>query len=175
MSNYKRKKFFKGLGIGVAIIAVLALVGGIVTVGMGSLRERNPENLIKFDENYIRDTKTNYGLEVNVDDNGVIKLKGQTARNEELIVQTVTLPAGEYTISGIAKPNLAKMVLRATWGAGEEALAGLDSATFILEEETEVTVSIVINGSLDDDAIELVNRTIKPVIVEGDTPGNFYK
>ena len=136
MSNVKRtkrKKFWKGLGIGVAIVAVLALIGGVAAVGISSTLERNPDNLIKFDENYIRDTKTNYGLEVNVDDNGVIKLKGETTSNEELIVQTVTLPAGQYTISGIAKPNLAKMVLRATLGAGEEAFADLGSATFTLE------------------------------------------
>ena len=175
MSNVKRKKFFKRLGIGVAIIAILALVGGVAAVGMGSMIERNPDNLIEFDENYLRDTKTNYGLEVKVDDNGVIKLKGETTRNEELIVQTVTLPAGTYTISGIAKPNLAKMVLRATWGAGEQALAGLDSATFTLEEDTVVTVSIVIEGSDGENTIDWANRTIKPVIVEGNVAGDFYK
>ena len=175
MSNVKRKKFWKGLGIGVAIVAVLALICGVAAVGISSRLERNPDNLIKFDENYIRDTKTNYGLEVKVDDNGVIKLKGETTSNEELIIQTVTLPAGQYTISGIAKPNLAKMVLRATWGAGEEAFADLGSATFTLEEETDVTVSIVIHGSEDENTIEWANRTIKPVIVKGDTAGDFYK
>ena len=175
MSNYKTKKIWKRIGIGVAIVALLAVALALANGMLSGFRDRNSDNLIKLDDNYLKSKKTDYGLEVVVDDDGVIKLKGQTTRNEELIVQTVTLPAGTYTISGIAKPNLSKIVLRATWGEGNVAYAGLDSQTFTLEGETLVTVSIVVEGAEgDDNTIDFVNRTIKPVIIEGKEPGDFY-
>ena len=175
-TNFKAKRRLNSIVTFVCLVLVFALLGGIAVATFSSLRERNPDNLLTVDENYIRDKKTGYGLEVKVDDNGIIKLKGQSSRNEELIVQTVKLAAGTYTISGIEKPELDKVVLQATWGTGNIAYAGLDSATFTLDAEYEVTVAIVIEGTEDgENTIDWQNKTIKPVLVKGDVAGEFWK
>ena len=167
----KSKKILKIVGI----IAVVALVSAMAASLVSNMRDTNPDNLIKVNETYIQSQKTNYGLEVTVEDDGTIKLKGDTSANEELIVQTLTLPAGTYTISGIEKVNLAKMTLCAKWGGGNVANAGTGNATFTLDAETEVTVSLIIEGSEDGESnIEWANRTIRPVIVEGTEEGKFY-
>ena len=174
-NNNKTKRGWKLFGSILSIILVVAFLGGAATLAISSLRERNPDNLIKVDENYAISRKTGYGLEVVVDDDGTIRLKGQTSKNEQIIVQTVTLPAGEYTISGIEDPNLAKIVLKATWGTGNVAYAGLEDK-IVLEEETAVEVSIDIQGCEDgENTISWKNATIRPVIVAGDEPGDFYK
>ena len=174
MSKIKSKKIWSNLGNIITIVLLLAVFFLLIGTVFSS-RERNPKNLIKVDDKYLSSRRTDYGLEVVVEDDGVIKLKGQTTRNEKLDVQTLTLPAGTYTISGIEKPNLAKITLQATWGAGNVAFAGLESETFTLEADTLVTVSIVIEGSEgEEETIEWANRTIKPVIVSGKEPGEFY-
>ena len=133
------------------------------------------DNLLKVDESYIDDQKTDYGLEVKVDDNGVIKFSGQTSRNEKLPVQKLTLEPGTYTISGIEDLDISKMSLAAEYGNGNVAYAGSKSATFVLEETTEVSVVITIMGTENgENTISWSNKTIKPVLVKGDKPGEFW-
>ncbi len=176
MKNMKKRKIGKTILIIVATILCLGLVAGVGgALYEKVIAERNPDNLLKVDDTYIKSQKTNYGLEIDVDDNGVIKLEGNTSANEELVVQTVTLPAGTYTISGIEKPNIAKMTLAAKVD-GNSYYAGLSNDTFTLEAEKAVTIVInVQTGEGDEKTIDYVNRTIKPVLVKGEEIGDFYK
>ena len=172
----KKKRGWKTAGIIVAVIAIVALVAGAATTLLGSMRETNPKNMIKVDEGYMRDVKNNgYGLSIDVKDDGTIRLKGQTSKNEEFTVQTVTLSAGTYTISGL-ESNLDKVVLKAVYGEGNAAISGMDNATFTLESESEVRVVLTIQGSEDgNNTIDWTNNTIRPVIVGGSEAGDFYK
>lgn len=172
--NFKSKGKIKKILKIVGIVAVVALIGGMALSLVNNSRQRNDDNLIKVDDTYIQSQKTNYGLEVTVENDGTIKLKGNTSANEELPVQTLTLPAGTYTISGINKVDLSKMTLCAKWG-GNVAHAGTGSETFTLENETEVTISIIIEAAEDGEStIAFENRIIRPVLVEGEEPGEFY-
>ena len=172
----KKKGFWKTVGIVLAALLSVALLGGIATVSLNSLKERNPANLLKVDDTYLVDTNTAYGLSVEVDEDGIIKFDGQSSRRQEIIVQKLKLEPGVYTLSGINKVDITKMDLCATWGKGNIASAGTDSATFELKEETEVTVSIVIAESNREvgDTVVWQNKTIKPVLVKGTTAGDFY-
>ena len=175
MASYKTKKTWKTIGIIAAIIAIVALLLAISVPFINSMRDRNPANLLKVNESYIDDQKTDYGLEVTVDDNGAIYLDGQTSRNQLLTVQTVTLKAGTYTISGIKDVDISKMYLAAKWGEGNIAYAGTENATFVLDAETEVTVVISIEGTDGgENTISWANKTILPVLVQDDKPGDFY-
>ena len=172
----KKKGFLKWLLIIVGGVLALALLGGLASVGLESLKERNPANLLTVDEGYLVDTNTAYGLSVDVDSDGVIKFDGQSSRRDEIFVKTLTLEPGVYTLSGINKVDITKMDLRATWGNGNVASAGTDSAIFELTETTEVTVSIVIAASNSEVGNTIVwqNKTIKPVLVKGINAGDFY-
>ena len=178
--NFNKNKVKRGWKTAlkiIAIVAVVALLGGVAAMALGSLRERNPDNLIKVDENYLKDVTSNgYGLSIDVDEDGTIHLKGETSKNEEYIVQTVTLPAGTYTISGLKESNLDKVALKAVWGEGNSAISGTDNATFTLDAEYAVQVVITIQGAEDgENVIDWTNKLIRPVIVEGETAGDFYK
>ncbi len=173
-TNYKSKRRGQTALMIAGIVLIIALLAGIGVMAFSSMRERNPANLIKVDDNYVEDKVLMYGLEVDVNEDGVIKLKGQTSADEQIIVQTVKLAAGTYTLSGIDKPNLNEVVLRATWGNGNVAYAGLDSATFTLDAEYEVTIDILVKGSEDKNTVNWQNKTIKPVLVADDKPGEFW-
>ena len=170
-----KKSTWKTIGIIVAIVALGALLLSIGIPFINSMRDRNPANLIKTGDGYLKSKVTDYGLEVKVDENGAIHFDGQTSRNELLTVQTVTLGAGTYTISGIKDVDISKMYLAAKWGEGNIAYAGTESATFVLDAETEVTVVINIFGTEDgENTISWANRTVLPVLVQDDEPGDFY-
>lgn len=172
--NFKTRRTLNKIGKIALIILAVALCLGCVSMVVANVRERNEDNLIKVDDNYLPERNPGYGIFFDVDDDGVIKVKGDKASgNVEAIIQTVELEAGTYTLSGIEKPDQGKMTLTAQWGAGEVCYAGLFEAngTFTLTEKT--TVTIVLNIMADED-IAYANRTIKPVLVEGDDVGDFY-
>ena len=174
--NMKKKGFLKILGIVLLSLLAVALLAGLAVGGLSSLRERNPANLLVVDDSYAVDTHTAYGLSVEVDSDGVLKFDGQTSRRDEFVIKTIMLEPGVYTLSGINKVDITKMDLCATWGNGNIASAGTDSATFELTEATEVTVSIVIAASNKEvgNTIAWQNKTIRPVLVKGATVGDFY-
>ena len=178
MANVRRKRIWKTVGIIAAVVAIVALVAGVAVVGLSAMRERNPDNLIKVDDDYMESIENNgKGLSVDVKEDGTIKLKGKPTASDQFIVKTFVLDAGTYTISGLENPDLTKILLGVMWGSDgnvSKAYAGLDSQTFTFAEATEVTVFIDVYADAEDSDIEWQNRTIRPVIVEGDEPGEFY-
>ena len=172
--NFKTKRILNKVGKIALIVLAMALGLGCVSMFVAGTREVNPDNLIKVDDNYLPERNPGYGVSFDVDDDGVIKINGnKTSGHVEAIIQTIELEAGTYTLSGIAKPDQGIMTLTARWGAGEFCYAGLykENGTFTLTEKT--TVTIVLNIMADVD-IPYANKTIKPVLVADDEPGDFY-
>lgn len=172
--SFKTKRTMNKIGKVLLIILAIGLGLGCISMFVANTRERNPDNLIEVDDNYLVERNPGYGIDFDVDDDGVITVKGNKASgNIEAVIQTVELEAGTYTLSGIEKPDQGKMTLTAQWGSGEVCYAGLFQAngTFTLTEKT--TVTIVLNIMSDAD-IAYANKTIKPVLVEGDDVGDFY-
>ena len=176
--DFKRKrKTSYAIKIIAAILAVALLCGvGVVLFSNGFLQKRNDKNLIGPDsENYIKTQGTKYGVDVEVKEDGTIKLKGNPSGNIELVVDTVELEAGTYTLSAIKEPDLASVTLSAQWNVTNFCYAGFGDEvlddTFTLTEKTTVSVILSIQSEAE---IAYANRTIRPVLVSGDTAGDFY-
>ena len=158
----------------IALVALIAILGGVVgsfAVSGSSMfdRDLNPDNLIKVENYVVQDKDDNgNGVDVKVDDDGVIKLNGKATADDEYIVTELVLEPGEYTLSGF-KSDKSKVGLKATFGTSEH-YAGTSSDTFVLESST--TVTIVVYVAEDHYCL---NTTIKPVLVTGDEAGEFYK
>lgn len=170
--NFKKKKMPVWAQVLVAILAI-ALLGGVATVAFanGFLQERNEKNLLTVDDTYLKDTKLTNGIELDVTEDGAIHIKGDPSDNASVIIQEVKLAAGTYTISGIEKLDTNKVMLCVSYGNGNIAIAGDTSATFTLDAEETVSVEL---RFVKDAEIHYANRTIRPVLVEGDEPGDFY-
>ena len=165
----KTKRLFKRIGM----ILLIAILGGLIasfalTVADGFERELNPDNLMPA-EYLIEDGDTNgVGIDISVNDDGVIKLNGKATSDDEYSVCFITLKPGTYTISGI-KSNLDGVALKVLYNGNMSAVSGLMDDTFVIE--TETTVEVVITVA---EGTWCINKTIKPVIVEGEKPGDFY-
>ena len=129
-------------------------------------KDVNTDNLISKDSYLIRTQSYEQGLEVEVKDNGLIKVTGENkdAETMQIDICKVTLPAGTYTFSsGVNGTSASKYYLKAG-----DYYADFNNNTFTLTQETELTVSIfVLKG-------EEVNCTFAPVIVPGEEEGSFF-
>ena len=172
-TNFKKKKQKSFAMKIVAAIFIIALLCGFITFAFsnGFLRDRNEENLISL-EGYIVDQKDLYGIELDVKDDGVIKIKGDTKENVDFCINYLYLDPGTYTLSGIADPNLGSITLNARFN-DEVAYAGDKTGTFTLSERTLVYIYLSIVEC--EEGISWVNRTIRPCLVEGNEAGDFYK
>jgi len=168
----RRKKggFLRILGIVVSLVLVVALGLSVLTFAGGLKRERNSHNLIGLKDMVITDEVTGNGIDIDVRDDGSIKVKGTSTSGDSREVATVTLAAGTYTLSGVKKPDKLNYTLYVEI-LGQQYHAGTSSATFTLETETDVTV-IFQWGK--DYKVPLANRVIYPCIVEGKVAGDFY-
>lgn len=178
----KSKRGWRMVGI-CALCTCLAILGaslvGFISGGFSEKnptnwfdKDRNPDNLLKVNDTYVKTHNTNRGIDVKVDKNGVIKMSGKATSASSFTVQTVTLSAGTYTISGLANPNIDEFSMYAIYSeSGDRAYADTESATFTISEETSVQVVI---SWAKDYKISLANQTIKPVLVKGETAGEFY-
>lgn len=172
--NFKTRRTLNKIGKIALIILAVALGLGCISMVVANVRERNEDNLIEVNDTYFPTKNYGHGLEFDVDEDGVIKIKGEKATGSiEAIIQTVELDAGTYTLSGLEKPNQDEMFLSAEWGEGEVCIAGIDDAngTFTLTEKSTVTIVLHITSGTE---IKYANRTIEPVLVEGDDVGEFW-
>ena len=169
--NFKKKKMPVWAQVLVATLAI-ALLGGVATVAFanGFLQERNEKNLLDPKLYTVKSDSLTHGIELDVTDDGAIHIKGNPSEADEVIIQELELEAGTYTISGIEKVDTNNLNLFARYG-DNIAIAGHSSGTFTLTEKT--TVSVVLSFGADVE-IHYANRIIRPVLVEGDKPGEFY-
>ena len=166
----KTKRTLKRIGLILAIALVGGVFGAFAASGTSMFdRDLNPDNLIKVENYVVKDKDDNgNGIDVKVDDDGVIKLNGKATADDEYTVTELVLEPGEYTLSGF-KSDKSKVGLKATFGTSEH-YAGTSSDTFVLESSTTVTIVVYV---ADDHYC--LNTTIKPVLVTGDEAGEFYK
>jgi len=148
---------------------------GMVYIGNRQWKMRNDENLIKLAETaYIKSQKLESGLEIHVDDDGVIKLRGNVEEEVVKTIATVTLPAGTYTLGGFVCDADSDVILRAKisevyhYAGSDDKTFG---ATFTLTDSTIVTVELVVKK----DTNLLITKTMRPTIAEGKEEIDFYE
>ncbi|MBQ8141067.1 MAG: hypothetical protein IJ038_05165 [Clostridia bacterium] len=177
--SYKTKRTLKTIAIAVVVTLTATLCASVVgfmsdgfentEVSTWFEKEVNEANIIKVGaEGYVlaEEDDNGNGVTVKRDENGVIKLNGKSSADQSWIVGTFTLEAGTYTVSGV--DSSLKCGLKVT-GPNIEVKAGTTNDSFTIEDTTTVTVSIYTAA----DAFFL-NKTIKPVLVVGETAGEFY-
>ena len=134
--------------------------------------ERNPNNLIKIDDSYIKTQDTNRGVEIKVADDGTIRLYGEASEDYAVKVATVSLEAGTYTLSGMDDVDVTKFYMYLV-ANGETVIAGTSDATFTLTGAT--TVDITLSWAKDYDFGTIFGTKVMPVLVKGETVGEFYQ
>ncbi len=168
------RKVWKVLGMAVAVLALLAVVVGLFGNSFSNPFEKdiNPNNLIKVDKNYIRSQNTNHGVEIDVSDNGTIKLSGEATSDYNVKLATVELAKGTYTLSGLDEPNMDECFMYLNYGSSGRAISGTESATFTIDET--MTVTIVLTW-MEGCKFNIFNYyKIQPVLVKGEAAGSFY-
>lgn len=181
MDKYRNNPKKKRKLLGVLKIVALSLVAAtLLGVGLFAFsggfadafgKDRNKNNLITMDTTYIKTHNTNRGVEIDVDENGVIKLSGKATSDYSVKVASVKLAAGTYTISGLNEPDLNEFYMYVQHSGGQ-AISGTNGATFTLNAEETVTVYL---EWADEYNFNLFNKsTVRPVIVEGKEAGSFY-
>lgn len=173
--NQKGKRTFKKIGawlLGILCVA-LACAGVFALFGGSFGRERNPDNLIEIgeDSGYIETHNTNRGVKVDVEDDGTIKLSGKATCDYSVKVATLVLDPGTYTISGLDSV-VDEFELYAQYGVDDLAISGTDNATFTLDQMQ--SVDIMISWSDEHNFHAFSGRTVRPVLVEGKTAGEFF-
>lgn len=176
-NNQSRKRrlprWAQMLLIALAVCLCATLIGAIA-VDNAKWKVRNDENLLTVDETYIKSQKLENGLSVNVDDDGVIKLRGTVDEDWTETVTEVTLVAGTYTLGGMTCDEDSKVALFADVG-GVKHYAGSDDkdhgATFTISVQTVVTIQV----SVEKDTNLLIAKTIRPTLADGDDEIEFYK
>lgn len=177
VSEFKKKRRMRLAGlVALCIVSATVLSAGIGFMSDGFTnsdvsswmdRELNADNLIKVDDYLIKDGDTNgEGITVSVNEDGVIKLNGKSTGTDEYTVCELSVAPGTYTISGVASTGDCGLQVL---GSGIEAKAGTRNDSFTVEETT--TISVVVYVGED---VKLFNKTIKPVLVKGEEPGDFY-
>lgn len=166
------KNFWKVLAIVLSVITLLGVFISLFGDSMSFGRDVNPDNLIDVkDKNYIKTHDTNRGVDIKVNDDGVITLSGKASSDYSVKVAEVRLEAGTYTISGLNDPDVNDFRMYVAYSGGS-AFAGTDNATFTLAAAETVTVTIA--WAEDHNFNLFTGNKVYPVIVEGDEAGSFW-
>ena len=172
----KNTKLSLGL-IAIIVLCCTALLGIVAAVTDGfqdfEFRQVNEDNLINVDD-YVStlDGYKQDGIKVTVNDDGVIAVTGEnkTDNNIEIEVCSVTLKAGEYTLSCESRGLDDKTYYLKAVNTNDVSVT-VDSSkgeTFKIDTETTYTIYIVVCDG------EEINTTFKPVLVDDDEAGSFY-
>ena len=183
MSRTVRMTWWKLLLVALAIILAVTFIGRI-TGGFTkdwkdvTLLDRNEDNELsgKYEGAGWKDDSYNVGdgYKLTAKKDGTIIIDGEltgSSNSTTIPLETVTLAAGTYTISGAPNGGNATYYLKATVG-GKDYIAdfGTEGGTFTLTSSSEVTVSLVLFSEHEFNYVK-----IQPVLVEGDEPGTFYE
>ena len=175
MKKYRKSKKFKWKTFG--IVSICIILGAAILAATGTevklQRDRNEDNLILLNEDYIESGTADKGVEWKVSEDGTIKLYGAAKSDDSIAVQTVTLEAGMYTYSdGRDKVNKDDFYSYVLVG-GTEYIGGSTNATFTLEEAA--TVSVFITWFEGADFGQVLGTTFRPCLVEGKNVGTFFE
>ena len=167
----------------VVLVAVLASTFlGVLSGGYSNWdvktwfdKEPNPDNLIKVANYSIESTEGSIGVDVKVNEKGVITLSGKATANFEEDVATMTLNPGTYTLGG-CNSTVNKSGLKIVY-KGIEHYAGIDNdkdgATFTITEEMGAVSATVYVYVMEGERAPLL--PIKPTLAKGEEEINFYK
>ena len=187
-----RKSTWKTIGICIVCFAILLPIGLWVSretddfknpLGIFN-RELNPQNILAATDDGVTykdiEARPDNGLLIDVKDNGSIKISGKTidgvTSDYKVELKEVELPVGSYTLSsGYASSGPVNVRMVAEYndnGVAKTVTADFGTAkgTFTLTSNTVVTISIIIPAA--DYTANPV--TLYPVLVAGNTAGDFY-
>ena len=172
----KINNFLKTVATVLVCITILGVAGAFVSGGLDIenpfKKDVNEKNLIKVDDYEISSGNTGKGIEIDVKEDGAIKVKGEATSSGTLTVATFLLEPGTYTFSGVNDPNRDQFGLVADFSNGQTPVyAGINPCTFTLTSAAEVTVSLFWGK---DYKVSFANRMIYPTLVSGNTAGDFY-
>ena len=166
------------------IIIVCVVVGVFLTSMIGfmtsgfdkdtdnwGVTQLNEDNYFKVEDYVIKDQNSGDGYQIDVSDKGEIKVTG-TNESEAAVtveIQTITLPAGTYTFtSGVNGTSKNGYYLYLDNADGSIIYADFGDNTFTLSAEDTFKVYLSIAKDAE------VNKTFKPVLIKGETAGDFY-
>ena len=134
----------------------LASIVGFMTNGFDKnqdnwgITQLNEDNYFKVDDYVIKDQNSGDGYSIDVSDKGEIKVTGknESAAAVTVEIQSITLPLDN--------------------AEGRTIYADFGDNTFTLSAEDTFKVYLSIAKDAE------VNKTFKPVLVKGETAGDFY-
>ena len=181
MSFLNKRVTNKGLIIALIITLAVVAVGGFVTAGFTIFRPDeikdhftpglNEANLYTAEHLTIEDTNTGYGVKIDVQDNGSIKLNGKASAEISKTFAMLSLNKGTYTLTAVDGSNIASYYVTADVG-GEEFKADFtpDNTFEVIADNT--TVALTLHIAKDADVSGVV---VYPVIVSGEEAGSFFE
>ena len=164
-----------------SIFMAAVMLLGFVTAGFqqwsidemkdNASRKVNPDNYYTIECVELVDSNTGDGIEVDVNEkNGAIRLNGTADVDMTLELGSVTLDAGEYTLTAIDGASNATIYMTATVGSTVYKFDFTPNNTItITSDNTVVELSIIIK----QDA-KLHNVQVLPVIVEGKESASYW-
>ena len=168
------KKTLKSIAIILAIVTALGAVGfvsGLVVIDQDKsdeyfTRKVNEDNLYQTATITLVDSNNGKGVSVDVNEkNGVITLNGNASEDMEFTIGTVTLEAGEYTLTAIKNGGLNTVYV----DAGNVHFDFTPGNVLKPSETTSYTLKIYIK-----EGTELNNLTIMPIIAAGTESIDYF-
>ena len=134
-------------------------------------RKVNPDNYYTVECVELVDSNTGDGIEVDVNEkNGAIRLNGTAGVDMTLDLGSVTLDAGEYTLTAIDGASNATIYMTATVGDAVYKFDFTPNNTItITSDNTVVELDIIIKQDT-----KLNNVQVLPVIVEGKESASYW-
>lgn len=172
----------KRMFVWTALVLALVIGLGALTSGFTSWKpddikgkfekKRNEDNLITSEVVKLKSGKsTTSDVRYDVDENFVVTLNGVASAQEDLVYGKIVLPAGTYCFTGAPDSTNKTYILglRKTGTTGDLTTRS-DVGVFTVATSTtyDIVIRVMENCSFND-------VKIYPVIVSGDTPGEFWQ
>lgn len=167
------KKTKKWLAIGAAILAGVLLLGSVGIISLPELRERNDDNLIT-EESIVLESIDDKDTDVNidVDENGVVKLRGKASVLCEYVYATVTLEPGTYSFTASGDKGSLKTYYMALC-LSENNMVRSDGDPITITQAGEYDIVIVVK---EDCKFPFLGAKLHPLLVpSSDEDASFWK
>ena len=159
----------------VALCLVAVCLVGWLTVGFSDFdvrdrfdKVRNEANEIDLTQVSLKSGRHESGLKVEVDELGAVTLSGTVTEDVTLTYASLTLPAGDYVLTGAEEGSKGTYCLSVE--IGEDKILGDWPGEFTVSQSGIVNVKITVSKDTT-----LRNVKILPVITEGDEAVDFYE
>lgn len=166
----------------IAIILGVVFVLGAIGFGTGLFRvdeekqdeyfgrKLNEDNLYTLECITLQDSNDGSGVKVDVDEKkGGVLLNGTASVDMTYTVGKLNLAAGQYTITALENASLAGIYVTLDVNNTSYNFDFTPGNTITLEADSEATITIHIA-----EGVELSGVWVLPVIVAGETSGDYY-